>query len=129
MSASALRIVEGSSMDKTKAHDAALSQIERNFGKGSIMRLGKTKQTLDVDTVSSGSLGLDVALGIGGLGGAVAVDFMGCPHCGHRLNAGCGKCGRLLNIQWATRSIVCACGARVASLRGGRSTPGRGPSR
>ena len=64
---STLRLVEGSSMDKSKALDAALSQIERNFGKGSIMRLGKSDKNLDVDTVSTGSLGLDIALGIGGL--------------------------------------------------------------
>src|SRR5271155_2794855 len=63
----ALRLVEGSSMDKSKALDAALSQIERNFGKGSIMRLGKSDKSMDVDTVSTGSLGLDIALGIGGL--------------------------------------------------------------
>ncbi len=63
----ALRLVEGSSMDKSKALDAALSQIERSFGKGSIMRLGKNSHSMDVDTVSTGSLGLDIALGIGGL--------------------------------------------------------------
>ena len=67
MSLPALRLVEGSSMDKSKALDAALSQIERNFGKGSIMRLGKNNKSMDVDTVSTGSLGLDIALGIGGL--------------------------------------------------------------
>src|SRR3984893_12753992 len=65
-SQTALRVVESSSMDKSKALDAALSQIERNFGKGSIMRLGKSDKNLDVDTVSTGSLGLDIALGIGG---------------------------------------------------------------
>src|SRR3989442_6389960 len=63
----ALRLVEGSSMDKSKALDAALAQIERNFGKGSIMRLGKNDKSMDVETVSTGSLGLDIALGIGGL--------------------------------------------------------------
>src|ERR1700693_5292936 len=63
----ALRLVEGPSMDKTKALDAALSQIERSFGKGSIMRLGKNNRSMDVDTVSTGSLGLDIALGIGGV--------------------------------------------------------------
>src|SRR5690242_18929335 len=67
MSHAALRLVEGSSMDKSKALDAALSQIERNFGKGSIMRLGKSDKSMDVETISSGSLGLDIALGIGGL--------------------------------------------------------------
>lgn len=62
-----LRLVEGSSMDKAKALDAALSQIERAFGKGSIMRLGKNPQSIEIETISTGSLGLDVALGVGGL--------------------------------------------------------------
>jgi recombination protein RecA len=53
-------------MDKNKALDAALSQIERAFGKGSIMKLG-ANQAMEVEAVSTGSLGLDIALGIGGL--------------------------------------------------------------
>src|SRR5881398_3925118 len=77
MSSAALRLVEGSSMDKTKALDAALSQIERNFGKGSIMRLGKNNKSMDVDTVSTGSLGLDIALGIGGLPRGRVVEIYG----------------------------------------------------
>ncbi len=52
--------------DKEKALAAALSQIERQFGKGSIMKLGDNN-TMDVETVSTGSLGLDIALGAGGL--------------------------------------------------------------
>jgi recombination protein RecA len=60
-------LVEDKSVDKTKALDAALSQIERAFGKGSIMRLGKNEQVVEIDTVPTGSLGLDIALGIGGL--------------------------------------------------------------
>ena len=75
--ATALRIVEGFSMDKSKALDAALSQIERNFGKGSIMRLGKNNKTMDVETVSTGSLGLDIALGIGGLPRGRVVEIYG----------------------------------------------------
>jgi recombination protein RecA len=54
-------------VDKTKALDAALSQIERAFGKGSIMRMGKNQAIADIETVSTGSLGLDIALGVGGL--------------------------------------------------------------
>jgi recombination protein RecA len=73
----ALRLVEGSSMDKTKALDAALSQIERAFGKGSIMRLGKSDKSMDVETISSGSLGLDIALGIGGLPRGRVVEIYG----------------------------------------------------
>src|SRR6202022_3561125 len=73
----ALRLVEGSSVDKSKALDAALSQIERAFGKGSIMRLGKNDKSMDVDTVSTGSLGLDIALGIGGLPRGRLVEIYG----------------------------------------------------
>jgi recombination protein RecA len=54
-------------MDKSKALDAAVAQIERAFGKGSIMRLGGRPENEQFDVVSSGSLGLDLALGIGGL--------------------------------------------------------------
>ncbi len=77
MAQAALRLVEGSSMDKTKALDAALSQIERAFGKGSIMRLGRTNKSMDVETVSTGSLGLDIALGIGGLPRGRVVEIYG----------------------------------------------------
>jgi recombination protein RecA len=63
-------------MDKSKALDAALSQIERHFGKGSIMRLGK-RERVDIDTISSGSLGLDIALGIGGLPRGRVVEIYG----------------------------------------------------
>ena len=73
----ALRVVEGAAMDKTKALDAALSQIERAFGKGSIMRLGKNDKAMDVDTVPTGSLGLDIALGIGGLPRGRVVEIYG----------------------------------------------------
>src|SRR5688572_16791192 len=73
----ALRLVEGTSMDKSKALDAALSQIERNFGKGSIMRLGKHNKSMDVETIPSGSLGLDIALGVGGLPRGRVVEIYG----------------------------------------------------
>ncbi len=77
MSATALRIVEGSSMDKSKALSAALSQIERQFGKGSVMKLGKNDRSMDIEAVSSGSLGLDIALGIGGLPKGRIVEIYG----------------------------------------------------
>src|SRR5258706_13169577 len=66
MAQSTLRVVEGGGMDKTKALDAALSQIERAFGKGSIMRLGKGGKPIEIEAISTGYLGLDIALGIGG---------------------------------------------------------------
>ncbi|HEY8072235.1 MAG TPA: recombinase RecA, partial [Methylocystis sp.] len=71
------RLVEGSSVDKTKALDAALSQIERAFGKGSIMRLGKNQKAVEIETVSTGSLGLDIALGVGGLPRGRVVEIYG----------------------------------------------------
>jgi recombination protein RecA len=67
MSNPALRIVERENVDKGKALEAALGQIERSFGKGSIMRLGQRDSAVETEVVSTGSLGLDIALGIGGL--------------------------------------------------------------
>ncbi len=67
MSQPALKVIEREGMDKTKALDAALSQIERAFGKGSIMRLGQNENAVEIEAISTGSLGLDIALGIGGL--------------------------------------------------------------
>jgi RecA/RadA recombinase len=77
MSQSSLRLVEKDSMDKTKALDAALAQIERSFGKGSIMKLGKQDQALEMESISTGSLGLDIALGIGGLPCGRVVEIYG----------------------------------------------------
>ena len=72
-----LRLVEGPSVDKTKALDAALSQIERSFGKGSIMRLGKNQKAVEIETVPTGSLGLDIALGVGGLPRGRVIEIYG----------------------------------------------------
>jgi recombination protein RecA len=79
MASANLRVIEGISMDKdrSKALDAALSQIERNFGKGSIMKLGKNDKSMDIDVVSTGSLGLDIALGVGGLPRGRVVEIYG----------------------------------------------------
>ena len=77
MSQPALRLVEGPSMDKSKALSAALSQIERQFGKGSVMKLGKNDKSMDIEAISSGSLGLDIALGIGGLPRGRVVEIYG----------------------------------------------------
>ncbi|MTH96897.1 recombinase RecA [Roseibium sp. RKSG952] len=76
MSQNSLRLVESSQMDKTKALDAALSQIERAFGKGSIMRMGQG-QAVEVQAISTGSLGLDIGLGIGGLPRGRIVEIYG----------------------------------------------------
>jgi recombination protein RecA len=69
--------VEGTFVDKTKALDAALSQIERAFGKGSIMRLGKNQKAVEIETVPTGSLGLDIALGVGGLPRGRVIEIYG----------------------------------------------------
>jgi recombination protein RecA len=76
---SPLRVVEGTrdTMDKSKALDAALSQIERAFGKGSIMRLGRDGKVVEIATISTGSLGLDMALGVGGLPRGRIVEIYG----------------------------------------------------
>jgi recombination protein RecA len=75
MGQAALKVVD-SSMDKTKALEAALSQIERAFGKGSIMKLG-ANQVVEVESISTGSLGLDIALGIGGLPKGRVIEIYG----------------------------------------------------
>jgi recombination protein RecA len=67
MAQNVIRIAERENMDKNKALDAALQQIERAFGKGSIMRLGGKDQMVETEVISTGSLGLDIGLGIGGL--------------------------------------------------------------
>ena len=77
MSQANLRLVEGTSVDKTKALDAALAQIERAFGKGSIMRMGKNQPSLEIETISTGSLGLDIALGVGGLPRGRIIEIFG----------------------------------------------------
>jgi recombination protein RecA len=64
-------------MDKHKALDAALAHIEKHFGKGSIMRLGAHDRSIDVEAISTGSLGLDIALGIGGLPRGRVIEIFG----------------------------------------------------
>ncbi|PAT42129.1 recombinase RecA [Vandammella animalimorsus] len=63
--------------EKAKALQAALAQIEKQFGKGTIMRLGEEEATQDIQVVSTGSLGLDVALGVGGLPRGRVIEIYG----------------------------------------------------
>jgi recombination protein RecA len=72
-----LRVIEGDQVDKHKALDAALAHIEKHFGKGSIMRLGAQDKSIDVEAIPTGSLGLDIALGIGGLPKGRVVEIYG----------------------------------------------------
>ena len=79
MSQAALRVVgkEDGNSDKKRALEAALSQIDRAFGKGSVMKLGQREPVTAADVVSTGSLGLDIALGIGGLPRGRVVEIYG----------------------------------------------------
>ncbi|MCB2011757.1 MAG: DNA recombination/repair protein RecA, partial [Geminicoccaceae bacterium] len=63
--------------DRQRALDAAIAQIERSFGKGSLMRLGQQEQAIEIETISTGSLGLDIALGVGGLPRGRVVEIYG----------------------------------------------------
>ena len=76
MGEAVLKLVD-KDMDKNKALDAALSHIERAFGKGSVMRLGQREKAVEAEVVSTGSLGLDIALGIGGLPRGRVVEIYG----------------------------------------------------
>ena len=68
---------KGMNPERQKALDAALSQIERAFGKGSVMKLGAKEAATEIETISTGSLGLDIALGIGGLPRGRVVEIYG----------------------------------------------------
>jgi recombination protein RecA len=70
-------LVDKDTMDKQKALEAALGQIERAFGKGSIMKLGQRESAVDISAISTGSLGLDIGLGIGGLPRGRIVELYG----------------------------------------------------
>jgi recombination protein RecA len=76
MSAGDFRVIEGGIMDKHKALEAALAQIEKHYGKGSIMKLGDNR-AIDVEAIPTGSLGLDIALGIGGLPKGRIIEIFG----------------------------------------------------
>ena len=77
MAAPNLKVVEDTNVDKSKALEAALGQIERAFGKGSIMRLGANEQAVEIETIPTGCLGLDIALGVGGLPKGRIVEIYG----------------------------------------------------
>ena len=77
MSLNVVKLADKDDMDRNKALDAALTQIERAFGKGSIMRLGQREIAVEAEAVSTGSLGLDIALGIGGLPRGRVIEIYG----------------------------------------------------
>ena len=77
MTANLLNLNERRQMDRKKALESALGQIERQFGKGSIMTLGQDGAVMELDSTSTGSIGLDIALGIGGLPKGRVVEIYG----------------------------------------------------
>ena len=77
MTQAVLRLVGKDDADKKRALEAALSQIDRAFGKGSVMKLGDKGKIVEIESVSTGSLGLDLALGIGGLPKGRIVEIYG----------------------------------------------------
>jgi recombination protein RecA len=76
MKNAAIRLVKDTDMDKNKALEAALTQIDRQFGKGSVMKLG-ARPNQNIEAISTGSLGLDIALGVGGLPKGRVVEIYG----------------------------------------------------
>jgi len=77
MAQAVLRVVKQDDSEKKRALEAALSQIDRAFGKGSVMRLGQRDKAVEAEAVSTGSLGLDIALGIGGLPRGRVIEIYG----------------------------------------------------
>ena len=83
--ANILEMTDKRSNDKQKALDSALAQIERQFGKGSIMKLGADNPAAEIESTSTGSLGLDIALGIGGIPKGRVVEITARKALGRRL--------------------------------------------
>src|SRR5678816_4352524 len=77
MSEAVLRVVDKNDGEKKRALEAALAQIDRAFGKGSVMKLGDKGKIVEIESVPTGSLGLDLALGIGGLPRGRVVEIYG----------------------------------------------------
>src|SRR6476620_9936210 len=77
MSQAVLRVVDKDSSEKQRALEAALAQIDRAFGKGSVMKLGANGVVEQIESISTGSLGLDMALGIGGLPKGRVIEIYG----------------------------------------------------
>ena len=77
MTQAVLRLVGKEDGDKARALEAAIAQIDRAFGKGSVMKLGKAGKVAEIEAISTGSLGLDLALGIGGLPRGRVIEIFG----------------------------------------------------
>ncbi len=101
--------------NRKKALAAALSQIEKQFGKGSVMRLGDAGATYEVDSIPTGSLGLDIALGVGGIPRGRVIEIFGpessgktTAHSGdHRLGSESWGNGGVRRCRACARSGLC----------------------
>ena len=100
-------------MDKQKALDAALAQIERSFGKGSIMKLGQDNAVMEIEATSTGSIGLDIALGIGGLPKGRIIEIYGPESSGKTTLALHSAAERAKN--WVVFVLLLDAGARIRS--------------
>ena len=89
--------------DKNKALEAAVTQIERAFGKGSIMRMGARTASEQIEVIPSGSLGLDIALGVGGLPRGRIVEVYG-PESSGKTTLACMPSPRRKNAAAPARS-------------------------
>ena len=123
MSQSALKLVGKEDGDKQRALEAALSQIDRAFGKGSVMKLGEKGKIVEIESVSTGSLGLDLALGIGGLPKGRVIEIYGPESSGKttlalHVVAECQKAARLGASIVAAVSAPTALAIRTAEQAG-----------
>jgi hypothetical protein len=95
--------------NRKKALAAALGQIEKQFGKGSVMRLGEATENYDIEAVSTGSLGLDIALGVGGLPRGRVVEIYGPESSGKTTCRTCWFRSRTpASRHWRSRTCWCA---------------------
>ena len=107
MSVTPLKKEEAMNSDeKNKALDAALQQIERAFGKGSVMKLSADHNPMEVESVSTGSLGLDIGLGIGGVPRGRIVEIYG-PESSGKTTSGASHYCRSTKGRWILRHCRC----------------------
>ena len=102
--------------NRKKALAAALGQIEKQFGKGSVMRLGDATASYDVESVSTGSLGLDIALGIGGLPRGRVVEIFGPESSGPNCRRPARAAGRRCRVRYRVQTTS---GYRLHVVGGG----------
>lgn len=91
--------------DKLKALDAAISQIEKQYGKGSIMKLGDNSAHMNVETIPTGSLSLDIALGLGGLPKGRIIEIYG-PESSGKTTVGCMRLQRCRSVEESLVSLM-----------------------